>query len=182
MDSNTIVPCTVEAKRSLVSVKAKGLIQDGKSLFEWQEVPKEEDGEKWEEAEDYRMGSLNISFCTGSFWSSSKLEDNCWAIKHTVIKIFKISADLITFTWLYCMFLISKQFDEVKFTLLATTSTSSTRKQNLSITFSLSASEKQNWWTIKISANCLTVKKKSSTIKNNCGSDAEDFPAVSEIS
>lgn len=63
---------------------------------------------------------------TSSFWSSSKLEDNCRAIKHTVIKISKIFADLITFTWLYCMFLISKQFDEVKFTLLATTGTRST--------------------------------------------------------
>lgn len=120
---------------------------------------------------------------TSSFWSFSKLEDNCWAIKHIVIEIFKIFADLITFTWLYCMFLISKQFDELKFTLLATTSSSLTCTQNLSVTFfSLSVSEKPNWWTIKISVIWLTVKKESSAIKNICGPDAEDFPAVSEIS
>jgi len=45
--------------------KAKGLIQDGKSLFTWHGVPKEEDGEEWEEAGEYIMGSLNISLCTG---------------------------------------------------------------------------------------------------------------------
>lgn len=83
------------------------------------------------------MGSCNISLCSGQiqrfFLVLFCIRRQPLSYKHTVIKILKISADLIIFTWLYCIFLISKQLDEVKLTSLATTSTSPTCKQNLSI-------------------------------------------------
>lgn len=45
---------------------------------------------RWENAEHSQLTSASVQVrCTGSFQSSSKLEDDCRAIKHTVIKIFK---------------------------------------------------------------------------------------------